>query len=130
MYKNRFQLCIISTLLLQLLSYPLAAQDTSGLDWTETKDKWGQLLFCQRIYKLPEVKARLYDFDVEKCDKAQELVLEVITKYSQQDQVLLKNEAEQHAYQLSHNTSEPYFAVGACREYCDKLAEIKDQRND
>jgi hypothetical protein len=130
MNKNRFQLHVTGVILLQLLSFPIAAQNTDELGWTETKDKWGQLIFCQRIYKLPEVKVRLYSFDVEQCDKAAQLVSDVIAKYSKQDQNQLKNQAEQHAYKLSHNTSEPYHAVGACREYCGKLAKIKDQRND
>jgi len=121
---------MLITILLVLFSAPLAAQDTESLDWTTTKDKWGQLILCQRIYKMPEVKPRLYSFDIEQCDKAGQLVVDVISKYSKQEQAQLKNEAERHAFMLSRNTSEPYHSVPACREYCSKLAEIQDKRSD
>jgi hypothetical protein len=130
MHKNRIHLQVAITVLLLLIAFPLVAQNADELSWTETKDKWGQLMFCQRIYKLPEVQTRLYSFDTEECDKAAELVSEVISKYSTQEQAQLKNQAEKHAYRLSRNTNEPYHAVGACRQYCGKLAAIRDKRND
>ena len=131
MYRLTLQLLTTIVLLLMLApSKSPAAQDPDDLSAVETKDKWGQLIFCQKIYKMPEVKSRLYDFDVEQCDKASELVADVISKYSKRDQETLKNQAEQHAYKLSYNTTEPYHAVGACRDYCSKLAKIKDQRDD
>jgi hypothetical protein len=115
---------------LVFLSPPLWALDVDELSWTETREKWGQALFCQRIYKLPEVKTRLYDFDIEHCDKADQLFVDGVSRLSKQNQVLLKNQAEQHAIMLSFNTSEPYNSVAACREYCRELAEVKDNRND
>lgn len=121
---------MLITTLLVLFSAPLAAQDAQSLDWTTAKDKWGQLILCQRIYKMPEVKTRLYSFDIEQCDKAGKLVIDVISKYSKQEQAQLKNQAERHAFMLSRNTSEPYQSVPACREYCGKLAEIQDKRSD
>ena len=131
MYRLTLQLlATVVLLLMSVMSNPLAAQDPDALSSVETKDKWGQLIFCQRIYKMPEVKSRLYDFDVEQCDKASQLVADVISKYSAKDQETLKKHAEQHAYKLSFNTSEPYLAVGACRDYCSKLAKIKDQRDE
>ncbi len=122
--------CVLITTLLVPFSAPLTAQDDESLDWTTTKDKWGQLIFCQRIYKMPEVKSRLYSFDIERCDKAGQLAKDVISKYSKQQQAQLKNQAERHAFMLSQNTSEPYLSVPACREYCGKLAEIQDKRSD
>jgi hypothetical protein len=116
--------------LLSLFSTQLIAQDVDQLDVTQTIEKWGQLVFCQRIYKSPSVKPRLYDFDIESCDKAGQLVTDVIAKYSAQDQNKIKTLAEQHAIRLSYNTSDPYQAVPACREYCSKVAEIQDKRND
>ena len=113
-----------------LFSASLAAQDEEPLDWTTNKEKWGQLIFCQRIYKMPEVKSRLYDFDVEQCDKAGQLANDVVSKFSKQEQLNLKNQAERHAFMLSHNTSDPYQAVPACREYCAQLADIQDKRSD
>ncbi len=120
---------LITTLLVPF-SAPLTAQGDESLDWTTTKDKWGQLIFCQRIYKMPEVKSRLYSFDIEQCDKAGQLARDVISKYSKQQQAQLKNQAERHAFMLSQNTSEPYLSVPACREYCGKLAKIQDKRSD
>lgn len=121
---------MLITAFLVSFSTPLAAQEEEPLDWTTTKEKWGQLMFCQRIYKMPGVKSRLYDFDVEKCEKAAQLADDVISKYSKQKQADLKNQAERHAFMLSHNTSDPYQAVPACREYCGKLAEIQDKRSE
>jgi hypothetical protein len=129
-YISKLKRCILISTLLVLFSAPLTAQDPESLDWTTKKDKWGQLILCQRIYKMPEVKPRLYSFDIEQCDKAGQLVLDVISKYSKQEQAQLKNEAERHAFMLSRNTSEPYHSVPACREYCGKLAEIQDKRSD
>jgi hypothetical protein len=103
--------------------------DVEQLSATETFQKWGQILFCQRIYTMPEVTPRLYDFDVESCDQAALLAADVISKYSDRDQQELKIRAERHAKALSYNTSEPYQAVGACREYCSKLAAFREQRN-
>jgi len=120
---------LITTLLI-LFSAPLTAQDDEPLDWTTNKEKWGQLIFCQRIYKMPEVKSRLYSFDIEQCDKAGQLAKDVVSKYSKQKQAQLKNQAERHAFMLSQNTSEPYLSVPACREYCGQLAEIQDKRSD
>lgn len=113
-----------------LLCTPLLAQDVDQLDVNQTIKKWGQLIFCQRTYKLPGVKTRLYDFDVEACDKAGQLVADIVARYSAQDQLQLKNLAEQHAVQLSHNTSDPYQSVNACREYCSKLVQIQEKRDD
>jgi len=104
--------------------------DVAQLSATETYQKWGQVLFCQRIYTQPGVISRLYDFDVEDCDQAAELAADVISKYSIKDQEQLKYLAERHAVALSQNTAEPYHSVGACREYCRKLAEFQEQRND
>jgi hypothetical protein len=129
-YISKLKRCMLITTLLVLFSAPLTAQDAESLDWTTTKDKWGQLILCQRIYKMPEVKPRLYSFDIEQCDKAGQLVVDVISKYSKQEQAQLKNQAERHAFMLSENTSEPYHSVPACREYCGKLAEIQDKRSD
>lgn len=120
---------IITTLLI-LFSAPLTARDLDKMNRTEIKDEWGQLLFCQLIYKMPEVKPRLYSFDIEQCNKAGQLIADVIGKYSEQEQVQLKNLAERHAFNLAHNTTEPYHSVAACREYCRELAEIQDKRHD
>ena len=130
MYLAKLQCGMIFTTLLILVSVPATARDLDQLDWTETKDKWGQLIFCQRIYKMPEVNPRLYSFDFEQCDKAGQLVTDIVAKYSKQEQVQLRNQAEQHAIKLSYNTSEPYHSVVACREYCRELAEKQDTRND
>jgi hypothetical protein len=119
-----------ATALLVLPCAPLAALDVDQLNWIETREEWGQVLFCQRIYKMAEVKPRLYSFDIEHCDKAAQLMTDVVAKYAGHERVLLKNQAEQHALALSYNTSEPYHSVAACRAYCRDLAEIKDQRND
>jgi hypothetical protein len=124
--SNRVAIIALSS----LFSTPLIAQDVDQLDVTQTIEKWGQLVFCQRIYKSPSVKPRLYDFDIESCDKAGLLVADVIAKYSAQDQKKIKNLAEQHAVRLSYNTSDPYQAVPACREYCSKLVQIKEKRDD
>ena len=126
---------LITSLLSVLLSISLAfaaepTADVDQLNATETYQKWGQILFCQRIYKMPEVKSRLYDFDVEHCDHAANLAADVISKYSPQDQAQLKTLAERHASLLSRNTSEPYHSVGACREYCRKLSEFWEERDD
>lgn len=121
---------LIYTVLPVSFSGPLLAQDIDQLSWDKTYEEWGQVLFCQRIYKLPEVKPRLYSFDVEHCDKAGQLMLSVVDKYSKQDQLQLKNQAERHAFLLSANTTEPYHSVPACRTYCRELAETLDQRNE
>lgn len=120
---------IIATFIV-LVSAPLSAEDEEPLDWTTTKEKWGQLMFCQRIYKMPGVKSRLYDFDIEQCEKAGRLADDVISKHSKQRQGELKNQAERHAFMLSQNTSDPYQAVPACREYCGQLADIQDKRGE
>ena len=121
---------LICTLLPVSFSAPSLALDIEQLSWDKTYEEWGQVLFCQRIYKLPEVTPRLYSFDVEHCDKAGRLMLGVAAKYSKQDQLQLKNQAERHAFLLSGNTTEPYHSVPACRAYCRELADTLDQRNE
>jgi hypothetical protein len=116
--------------LLVLLSSPIAAQEVGQPGWIETREQWGQLIFCQRIYKLPEVKSRLYDFDVESCNRANQMLVDRVSKYSSKGQVELKNQAERHAALLSLNTSEPYLSVPACREICGELAESPEEPND
>lgn len=117
-------------MLLVLIPVSLVARDGSQVKWTETKEKWGQVLFCQAIYKMPEVKTRLYDFDVEQCDKAGQLMTDVVSRYPTQGQVEMKAQAEQHAFLLSRNTSEPYHSVAACREFCQELIKNKGSVND
>ncbi len=106
------------------------AQDFDQLSTTEIKEKWGRVILCQRIYTLSEVKPRLYDFDYEQCDSASQLMTEIVANYPATEQALLKTQAERHARALSFNTSEPYHSVHACRQYCGKLAKMRDQRND
>jgi len=121
---------MLYTLFLVLFSVPLAAQDEDQDNWIKTKDQLGQVMFCQLIYKMPEVQARLYSFDIEQCDKAGELMMDVVAKYSNQDQLQLKALAEQHSYRLTQNTTEPYHSVAACRDYCRELAENQGPAND
>lgn len=124
------QLRLLSTILLVLFSTSLAALDVEQLNKTETVKKWGQVIFCQRTYKMPEVRTRLYDFDVEHCDKAGLLMSELTAKYPKQEQEQLRYQAEKHAVALSRNASEPYHSVPACRTYCRDLTEIRNKRND
>ena len=124
----RFRLTIVAMLALPALPLPGSAADQS--EWVENRESWGRVIFCQHIYKLPEVRVRLYDFDIEQCDKAGQLMHSKAAAYSDQQQVELKNQAERHASLLSRNTSDPYQSVVACREYCSELAEIQDRRND
>lgn len=124
------QLRLLSTILLVLFSTSLAALDVEQLNKTETVKKWGQVIFCQRTYKMPEVRTRLYDFDVEHCDKAGLLMSELTAKYPKQEQEQLRYQAEKHAVAISRNTSEPYHSVPACRTYCRDLTEIRNKRND
>ena len=130
MYALKLHRCLTFTTLLALLSAPLAAKEIDQLGWIGVKEEWGQVLFCQRIYKMPEVKTRLYSFDIEQCDKAGLLMADVVTKYSKEQQLELKNQAERHSTLLSRNTSEPYQSVTACRAFCKELADIQDKRND
>lgn len=130
MHLATFQLRLLFTLLLVSFSASLAALDIDQLNKTETIKKWGQVILCQRTYKMPEVRSRLYDFDVEHCDNAALLMSAVVAKYPKQEQEQLKYQAERHAAALSLNTSEPYHSVPACRTYCRELTEIRDKRND
>ena len=130
MYSDNSRPSLIFPLLLILFSTPLAAVDLDQLSKTDIKEKWGQVLFCQTIYKMPEVKPRLYDFDIEHCNKAGQLMTDLITRYSTPEQRQLRYESERHAAALSRNTSEPYHSVAACREYCREVARIQDERNE
>lgn len=130
MYLPKFHFRALCILFLVLFSVPLAAQDEHQADWIKTKDQWGQVMFCQLIYKMPEVQTRLYSFDIEQCEKAGELMMNLVAGYSKQDQLQLKALAEQHSYRLTQNTSEPYHSVAACRDYCRKLAETQGPVND
>jgi len=130
MYLPRLSSRLLCTLVLLLSPIELIAQDDAQPDWTRTKEQWGQVLFCQAIYKMPEVKTRLYSFDVEQCNKAGQLMLEAVAGYPEQGRVQMRAEAEQHAFLLSRNTSEPYHSVVACREYCRGLVENKSLQDD
>ena len=130
MYFSGLRFLILCTPYLFLFSVPLTAQEIDSSNWTQTKDQWGQVMFCQRIYKMPEVKTRLYNFDTEQCDMAGQVLADVVSRYSIQDQSRIKAQAEQHAYQLTQYTTEPYQSVTACREYCRGLVETRELRDD
>jgi hypothetical protein len=130
MYSPSLRFQMLSLLLILLFTTPLTAQDNDQARWIEAKDKWGQVLFCQTIYKMPEVQTRLYDFDVQRCNEASQLMTNAITVFSKQDQVQLKALAEQHAYRLSRFTSEPYQSVPACREFCQEVIDTGGQGHD
>jgi hypothetical protein len=115
---------------LALSSLPLTGLAADQSEWVEIRESWGRVIFCQHIYKMPEVRVRLYDFDIEQCDKAGQLMDGKASAFSDRQQVDLKSQAERHASLLSRNTSDPYQSVVACREYCSELAEIQDRRND
>ena len=91
-------------------------------------EKWGQLMLCQRIYQMPEVRTRLYDFDLDRCNGAEQAIIRWASRYNTQEQSAIRLQAERHARSLSYNTSEPYHSVPACREYCTELAEAHDER--
>jgi hypothetical protein len=128
MSKPNPVIILTTSLLISLFTHPLAAIDIDQISETEFKEKWGQVIFCQSIYKMPEVKPRLYSFDLEQCDAAGQLALELLAKYPPEKQRALKLQAENHARALSLNTNEPYHAVGACREYCQKVSERLNER--
>jgi len=130
MQSGTLQLRQMFILLLVSFSTTSTAGDINQLGRTETMETWGQVLFCQGIYKMPEVRSRLYDFDIEHCNQAGQLVTQVLAKYPKQEQEQLRSQAERHAVRLSRNTSEPYHSVPACRAYCRELAESRDKRND
>jgi hypothetical protein len=130
MHSTKIKHRLILSLLLVSFSTSIYATDFDQLSTTETIQKWGRVLFCQGIYKMPEVRTRLYDFDIEHCNKAGQLMTDVVAKYSKAEQGQLKYQAERHAVALSHNTSEPYHSVAACRAYCRELAETLDKRNE
>lgn len=129
MPKPSFILTTVIAIQSCLFASLLTAAEPAQLSRIELKDKWGQVLFCQKIYQMTEVKPRLYDFDTEQCDAAEQLVQDFISKYPRSDRQALKIDAEEHARALSHNSSEPYHSVPACREYCSKLASIWDKKN-
>jgi hypothetical protein len=58
-------------LLLVLLSMSLAAQVDGQSGLTATRNQLGQVFFCQLVYNKPEVKTRLYGFNIEQCDQAE-----------------------------------------------------------
>jgi hypothetical protein len=126
--KANFVITLVVTLFFSSFTQPLAAVDVSQLSATEFKEKWGQVIFCQTIYKMPEVKPRLYDFDLEQCSAAGQLALQVLDQYPPGDQTALRFQAEKHARAISLNTNEPYQAVPACRDYCRKLSELLNEQ--
>ncbi len=128
MYKPYQRTMTAAAILLYTFASTLAAADIDQLSRIELKDKWGQVLFCQQIYKMPEVMPRLYDFDTEQCDSAALLVGDLASKHSTQEQQILKAQAENHAIALSYNTSEPYLSVPACRQFCLKLHKLREER--
>lgn len=130
MYFPALRFRVFCITFLFLFSVQLTAQEPDSSNWTQTKDQWGQVMFCQLIYKMPEVQTRLYSFDIEQCDKAGQLMVDEVARYSSQDQLRIKTQAEQHAYWLTKNTSEPYHSVAACREYCRELVETRESHND
>jgi len=121
---------LLYTMLLVFFPVQMLAQDDADLNWTGIKDQWGQVLFCQAIYKMPEVETRLYSFDMEQCDRAGELMMDAVTGYSKQGQAQMKAEADEHAYLLSRNTSDPYYSVVACREYCREVIENRGPKGE
>ena len=130
MFLPRLPIRITIVSMLALSSLPLTGLATNQSDWVVNRESWGRVLFCQHIYKMPEVRARLYDFDIEQCDKAGQVMANKAAAYSIQQQTELKSQAERHAKLLSRNTSDPYQSVVACREYCRDLAATQDQRDD
>jgi hypothetical protein len=127
MYYPELSLRVLGTLFLFLFSLALRAQELDSSNWTQTKDQWGQVLFCQHIYKMPEVQTRLYRFDIEQCNTAGQVIADLLTGHPDQDQLRMKAQAEQHAYRLAQHTSEPYHSVAACREYCRELVESRSR---
>ena len=109
---------------------PISEVFQSSITTGKGKEITKQVMFCQRIYKMPEVKTRLYNFDTEQCDMAGQVLADVVSRYSIQDQSRIKAQAEQHAYQLTQYTTEPYQSVTACREYCRGLVETRELRDD
>lgn len=126
--KSGFIPSTVMTLLLAFFTTPLAAVDVEQLTRAELTAGWGRLILCKRIYVLPEVKSRLYEFDIKQCDSAAKLVAELVSEYPERNQQQLKLEAESHARNLSYNVSEPYQSVTACRQYCQRLVGIQEQR--
>lgn len=130
MKKTKQRLHPLAILLAALTCQPLLASGDDEPDSVQIKEQWGQLLFCERIYTMPEVRTRIYSFDTEACNKAGKVISDAVARYTPPEQARLKHEAEQHAVKLSYNTSEPYHSVPACREYCNELANSREDKND
>lgn len=118
----------ISLIFLMLSVSPLTTTADELSATAGLAKEWGQLMLCQRIYRMPEVKPRLYDFDVEQCNSAELAIMDVVSRNDVREQNTIKLQAERHARSLSYNTSEPYHSVPACREYCKSLAQSRDIR--
>lgn len=130
MYQPKPRHRLIPVLLAAVVVQPLSGMGADDPEQTRLKEQWGQLLFCKRIYTMPEVRPRLYSFDTEACNKAERVIFNVLGKYSEAEQGRLKDQAEKHAVKLSYNTFEPYHSVPACREYCSELADSQEEQDD
>jgi hypothetical protein len=130
MHRSNFRFRLALIVLAALVFQPLPALADDEPAWVQIKEQWGQLLFCKRIYTMPEVRPRLYPFDTEACQRAEQAIADVVSRYTTPEQKRLKNQAEQHAVKLSYNTTEPYHSVPACRQYCSELGSPVEEQND
>lgn len=130
MYLRELRFRTLLSLFLVMASASLPAQDQGQPEWLRIRDQLAQVMFCQLIYKMPDVKPRLYDFDIEQCDLAAQSMADIIARYPERDQAELRAQSKQHAYHLVHNAADPYLSVAACRVYCLDVTKDQDTLHD
>ncbi len=95
---------------------------------TELVDTWGSVLYCQGIYKEPDVRGRIYAGDLQACDKSDRLLRWLAeANYSQSERKMLEQGTSRRAAAIRYNTRSVQDAVTACRQLCRGLSGLYDK---
>jgi hypothetical protein len=116
-------LCLLSLMLVGVC-LPLMTAGAAEPSMTETqiRENWGRVMYCQRAYKVPDNKQRVYEYDLQQCDTANTRMQEQASLHGEDRVKVIHELAKQRAMAIGYNTISATSVIGACRESCQKLA--------
>lgn len=115
-------LSLVSALLLTCVTHALAQPQLMPNNPQQTVQQWSQVLYCQQAYAHPDNKSRVYAYDQQQCQLAEEQIKQPIQNFPDDVQDQLKKLAQRDARKIMSNTPDIAQVLPTCRQTCQKYA--------
>jgi hypothetical protein len=119
-------LVICSALITAWLMPKSLTAEEPALSESQIREYWGRVIYCDRTYRRPENRSRVYEYDLAQCSKAADRMRDQALLHGEGRVKILEDIAGQRATQIEYSTPDATAVINACRESCRELAMDPD----